>query len=160
LRRLHRQNHRFHAIRFRTNYGKAAALAIGVDRVRGQFAFAMAAALQDDPKGLQDPLDKLRSVYGLVSPWPRERHDPWHKTLPSTGLNTVVQKVTGLDIHDFNCGLKVYRREVLSTLNVYGEMHRYLPAQAHWEGFRVTELPVQHHPRKHGVSKYGMSRLV
>ncbi len=160
LRRLHRQNHRFHAIRFRTNYGKAAALAIGFDRVRGQFVFTMDADLQDDPKELKDLLDKLKSGYDLVSGWKRERHDPWHKTLPSKFFNTVVQKVTGLDIHDFNCGLKVYRREVLSTLNVYGEMHRYLPAQAHWEGFRVTELPVQHHPRKHGVSKYGMSRLV
>ncbi len=88
------------------------------------------------------------------------RHDPWHKTAPSKLFNKVVQTVTGLHIHDFNCGLKGYRREVIPHLSVYGEMHRYLPAQAHWQGFRVTELPVKHHKRQHGVSKYGMSRFV
>lgn len=160
LRELHRQNHRFRAIRFRTNYGKSAALAVGFERVRGEFVFTMDADLQDDPAELPGMLEKLESGFDLVSGWKRKRNDPWHKTLPSKLFNSVVSAVTRLHIHDFNCGLKVYRREVLSFLNVYGEMHRYLPAQAHWQGFRVTEMPVEHHPRKHGVSKFGMSRFV
>jgi hypothetical protein len=105
-------------------------------------------------------LEVLHQGYDLVSGWKKVRHDPWHKTLPSKLFNSVVRGVTGLDIHDFNCGLKAYRSDVIPHLSVYGEMHRYLPAQAHWQGFRVTELAVQHHPRKHGTSKYGMSRLV
>ncbi len=157
---LHGENAAVRAIRFRTNNGKAAALAVGFEHVRGDIVFTMDADLQDDPAELPRLLQKLESGYDLVSGWKRVRHDPWHKTLPSKLFNRTVQAVTNLDIHDFNCGLKVYRRDVLPFLNVYGEMHRYLPAQAHWSGFRVTELPVTHHARKHGVSKYGMSRLL
>jgi hypothetical protein len=120
----------------------------------------MDADLQDDPDELPAILAKLESGYDLVSGWKQVRHDPWHKTVPSKLFNSVVQTVTGLHIHDFNCGLKGYRHEVIPHLSVYGEMHRYLPAQAHWQGFRVTELPVKHHKRQHGVSKYGMSRFV
>ena len=160
LRKLNRTNRRFKAIRFRTNYGKSAALAIGFEQARGDYIFTMDADLQDDPAELPKLLAELQKGYDLVSGWKKKRHDPWHKTLPSKLFNSVVRKVTRLKIHDFNCGLKVYRREVLGALSVYGEMHRYLPAQAHWQGFRVTELPVTHHPRKHGVSKFGMSRLI
>ena len=160
LRRLNRKDRRFKAIRFRTNYGKSAALAVGFERVRGDYVFTMDADLQDDPDELPKLLAELQKGYDLVSGWKKTRHDPWHKTLPSKLFNSVVRKVTRLKIHDFNCGLKVYRQEVLLALSVYGEMHRYLPAQAHWQGFRVTELPVTHHPRKHGVSKFGMSRLL
>jgi glycosyltransferase involved in cell wall biosynthesis len=160
IRQLHDQNPLVRAIRFRTNFGKAAALSVGFDNARGDIVFTMDADLQDDPSELPRLLEKLESGYDLISGWKQVRHDPWHKTLPSKLFNRVVQKVTKLDIHDFNCGLKVYRREVLPHLRVYGEMHRYLPAQAHWQGFRVGELPVQHHPRRHGVSKYGMSRLL
>lgn len=159
LRELHRANPRYHAIRFRTNYGKSAALAVGFERARGEWVFTMDADLQDDPNELPAILAKLQSGYDLVSGWKKVRHDPWHKTMPSKVFNKVVQMVTGLHIHDFNCGLKGYHRDVLPELSVYGEMHRYLPAQAHWQGFRVTELPVQHHPRKYGVSKFGMSRF-
>jgi glycosyltransferase involved in cell wall biosynthesis len=160
IREFHRRNPRIKGIRFRTNYGKSAALAVGFERVRGEFIFTMDADLQDDPNELPGMLATLLGGYDLVSGWKKTRHDPWHKTLPSKLFNKVVQTVTGLNIHDFNCGLKGYRREVLPFLSVYGEMHRYLPAQAHWQGFRVTELPVLHHPRKYGVSKFGLSRFV
>jgi glycosyltransferase involved in cell wall biosynthesis len=160
IRSINRDDPRFKAIRFRTNFGKSAALSVGFDRVRGNFVFTMDADLQDDPAELPSMLANLQSGYDLVSGWKQQRHDPWHKTVPSKLFNFVVQTVTGLHIHDFNCGLKAYRAEVLPHLNVYGEMHRYLPAQAHWQGFRVTEQIVEHHPRKHGVSKFGMSRFV
>ncbi len=160
IRTVHRNDPRFKAIRFRTNFGKSAALAVGFERAAGQIVFTMDADLQDDPKELPRMLAVLESGYDLVSGWKKTRHDPWHKTLPSKLFNKVVQVVTGLNIHDFNCGLKGYRREVLPFLHVYGEMHRYLPAQAHWQGFRVTELAVEHHARKYGVSKFGLSRFV
>ena len=160
LRKIHRRNPRFRAIRFRTNFGKSAALAIGFEDVRGEYVFTMDADLQDDPDELPRLLKELHRGYDLVSGWKQTRHDPWHKTLPSKLFNSVVRAVTRLDIHDFNCGLKVYRREVLPSLAVYGEMHRYLPAQAHWQGFRVAELAVTHHPRIHGVSKFGVSRFL
>lgn len=160
IQELHRKNPRFQAIRFRTNYGKSAALSVGFEKVRGQFVYTMDADLQDDPAELPAMMEKLESGYDLVSGWKKRRHDPWHKTMPSKLFNKVVQTVTKLKIHDFNCGLKLYRQEVLPQLSVYGEMHRYLPAQAHWQGFRVTELPVTHHARKHGVSKFGVSRFV
>lgn len=160
LRKLHRKNRRFHAIRFRTNFGKSAALAVGFEDVKGEYVFTMDADLQDDPEELPRLLIELQKGYDLVSGWKETRHDPWHKTVPSKLFNSVVRLVTRLKIHDFNCGLKIYRREVIPTLAVYGEMHRYLPAQAHWQGFRVTELSVKHHPRLHGVSKFGVSRFL
>lgn len=160
IRDIHRRNPRFTAVRFRTNYGKSAALAVGFERARGEFVFTMDADLQDDPDELPKMLATLHEGFDLVSGWKKNRLDPWHKTLPSKVFNSVVQTVTGLHIHDFNCGLKAYRHEVLPQLHVYGEMHRYLPAQAHWQGFRVTEQAVLHHPRKYGVSKFGMSRLL
>lgn len=160
IRGINRKNGRFSAIRFRTNYGKSAALSVGFERTRGEYIFTMDADLQDDPAELPKLLAALQKGYDLVSGWKKVRHDPWHKTMPSKVFNKVVQLVTRLNIHDFNCGLKIYRREVLPTLSVYGEMHRYLPAQAHWQGFRVTELAVTHHPRKHGVSKFGFSRFI
>lgn len=160
IREIHKRNRRFQSIRFRTNHGKSAALAVGFEAAKGEYVFTMDADLQDDPNELPALLSELQKGYDLVSGWKKVRHDPWHKTLPSKLFNKVVQIVTRLNIHDFNCGLKVYRREVLPSLSVYGEMHRYLPAQAHWMGFKVTELPVTHHPRKHGVSKFGMSRLL
>ena len=160
LRKLHRANGRFKAIRFRANYGKSAALAVGFKQARGDYIFTMDADLQDDPGELPKLLSEIQKGFDLVSGWKKKRHDPWHKTLPSKLFNVVIRRVTRLKLHDFNCGLKVYRREVLPALSVYGEMHRYLPAQAHWQGFRVTELAVTHHPRKHGASKFGMSRLV
>lgn len=160
LRDINTRNHRFKAIRFRRNYGKSAALAVGFAEAKGDVVITMDADLQDDPSEIPSLITKLEAGYDLVSGWKRKRHDPWHKTLPSKLFNRVTSAMSGLKLHDFNCGLKAYRREVVETVQVYGEMHRYIPALAHWEGFRVAEIPVQHHPRKHGVSKFGMSRFL
>jgi glycosyltransferase involved in cell wall biosynthesis len=150
----------FCVIRFRRNYGKSAALAVGFARANGDYVITMDADLQDDPAELPALIAKLEEGYDLVSGWKKKRHDPWHKTAPSKLFNAVTSRMSGIKLHDFNCGLKAYRREVVKSVQVYGEMHRYIPALAHWEGFRVTEIPVQHHARKHGVSKFGASRLV
>ncbi len=152
-------NSHVHAVSFRRNQGKAAALAVAFAEVQGEIVLTMDADLQDDPAEIPHLLAKLNEGYDLVSGWKKKRYDPIHKTLPSLLFNYVTSRVSGVALHDFNCGLKIYRREVVKTLKVYGEMHRYLPALAFWEGFHVTEIPVQHHPRKYGYSKYGFSRL-
>jgi len=160
VRRFHGQDPRVRGIRFRRNYGKSAALAVGFSEARGEYVVTLDADLQDDPEEIPRLLAKLEEGYDLVSGWKKQRHDPLSKTLPSKLFNTVVSLVSGIRLHDFNCGLKAYRREVIKALQLYGEMHRYIPALAHWEGFRVTELPVRHHPRKYGRSKFGASRFV
>lgn len=157
---IHARNQRFKAIRFRTNHGKSAALAIGFAECKGDIVITMDADLQDDPNEIPSLVAKLEEGYDLVSGWKRKRHDPWHKTVPSKLFNAVTSRMSGIRLHDFNCGLKGYRREVIENVQVYGEMHRYIPALAHWEGFRVTEIPVQHRARQHGVSKFGMSRFL
>ncbi len=160
LQRIHATNQRFTVIRFRTNYGKSAALAVGFANASGDYVITMDADLQDDPSEIPALITKLEEGYDLVSGWKRKRYDPWHKTIPSKLFNGVTSLMSGLKLHDFNCGLKAYRKEVTEVIQVYGEMHRYIPALAHWEGFRVTEIPVQHHPRKFGTSKFGMSRFL
>ncbi len=160
IRRAHERNQRIHGIRFRRNYGKSAALAVGFERTRYDIIVTLDADLQDDPAEIPRLLAKLDEGYDLVSGWKQVRHDPLEKTLPSKLFNQVVSVVSGLRLHDFNCGLKAYRSEVVRSLLLYGEMHRYIPALAHWEGFRVTELPVRHHRRKYGRSKFGASRYV
>ncbi len=157
---INARNQRFKAIRFRTNHGKSAALAIGFAECTGNIVITMDADLQDDPNEIPSLVAKLDEGYDLVSGWKRKRHDPWHKTVPSKLFNAVTSRMSGIRLHDFNCGLKGYRREVIENVQVYGEMHRYIPALAHWEGFRVTEIPVQHRARQHGVSKFGMSRFL
>jgi glycosyltransferase involved in cell wall biosynthesis len=157
---IHARNQRFKAIRFRTNHGKSAALAIGFAECKGDIVITMDADLQDDPNEIPSLVAKLEEGYDLVSGWKRKRHDPWHKTVPSKLFNAVTSRMSGIRLHDFNCGLKGYRREVIENVQVSGEMHRYIPALAHWEGFRVTEIPVQHRARQHGVSKFGMSRFL
>lgn len=148
-----------HAVRFRRNYGKSAALAVGFAEAKGDIVITMDADLQDDPAEIPHLIDKINAGFDLVSGWKKKRYDPLHKTLPSRFFNYVTSIASGITLHDFNCGLKAYRREVVKTLNVYGEMHRYLPALAFWEGFKVTEIPVHHHPRKFGYSKFGFSRF-
>ncbi|GBD06511.1 Undecaprenyl-phosphate 4-deoxy-4-formamido-L-arabinose transferase [bacterium HR21] len=160
VRRFAQENPRVHGIRFRRNYGKSAALAVGFAEAQGRYVVTLDADLQDEPEEIPRLLAKLEEGYDLVSGWKRHRQDPLSKTLPSRLFNAVVSLVSGLRLHDFNCGLKAYRSEVVKTLQIYGEMHRYIPALAHWEGFRVTELPVRHHPRKYGRSKFGASRFV
>lgn len=145
-------------IRLRRNFGKAAALAAGFRNCHGQVVFTLDADLQDDPKEIPRFLAKLDEGFDLVSGWKRERQDPWTKTLPSRVFNRVTAAITGIRLHDFNCGFKCYRREVVDHLVLYGELHRFIPVLAHDLGFRVTELPVEHHPRRHGVSNYGWER--
>ncbi|GIV53540.1 MAG: glycosyl transferase family 2 [Candidatus Kapaibacterium sp.] len=160
IRSLHAQNRRIHGIRFRRNYGKSAALAVGFERARYGLVVTLDADLQDDPNEIPKLLAMIEEGYDVVSGWKHVRHDPLEKRLPSKLFNAVTSLVSGIRLHDFNCGLKAYRAEVTRTLTIYGEMHRYIPALAHWEGFRVTELPVQHHRRKYGRSKFGASRYV
>ena len=158
---LHAEDARFVGVRFQRNYGKSAALAVGFKRVRGRYVVTMDADLQDDPAEIPGLIDRLDEGYDLVSGWKKERKDPLSKTIPSRFFNFVTQIFSGIDIHDFNCGLKAYRREVVKSTNVYGELHRYIPLLAKWEGFeRITEKAVQHHPRKHGETKFGVERFI
>lgn len=160
IKEINKRNRRFKCIRFRRNYGKSAALAVGFRQSKGKYVATMDADLQDDPKEIENLLRKIKEGYDLVSGWKKKRYDPISKTIPSKFFNFVTSIASGIKLHDFNCGLKLYRREVVKTVNVYGEMHRYIPALAHWEGFKVTELPVSHHPRQYGKTKFGMSRFV
>ena len=146
-------------ISFRKNYGKSAALSEGFKAVRGDFVITMDADLQDDPEEIPNLLAKLGEGYDLVSGWKKKRYDPITKTIPSRLFNFVTAKLTGIPIHDFNCGLKAYRRNVIEDIPVYGELHRYLPVLANWQGYRVTEIPVKHHPRKFGTTKFGFNRF-
>ena len=149
-----------HGIRFRRNFGKAAALAAGFSVAQGDFIVTMDADLQDDPKELVRLIEKIHSGFEVVSGWKQTRYDPWHKRWPSLVFNGILRRFSGLKLHDFNCGLKAYRREVLDEVALYGEMHRFIPVLAAARGFRVAEISVQHHPRLHGVSKYGVSRIL
>ena len=159
---LHQQYAEVRAVRFRRNHRKAAALAAGFKEVRGQVIVTMDADLQDDPDEIPRLLAALEQDCDLVSGWKKERHDPVSKTWPSKLWNRITSAVAGIRLHDFNCGLKIYRREVAEDALpfLYGELYRYLPAIAHWAGYRVVEIPVQHHPRQFGVSKFGTKRLL
>lgn len=153
-------NTNFKLIRFRRNYGKSAALSVGFKRAEGEIIITMDADLQDDPNEIKNLVAKIYDGYDLVSGWKKKRYDPISKTLPSKFFNWVTSKASGIKLHDFNCGLKAYRKEAAKSLNVYGEMHRFLPALAFRDGFKVTEIPVLHHARKHGYSKFGASRFL
>ena len=152
------------AVRFRRNYRKAAALAAGFKESRGRLVATLDADLQDDPAEIANLLGALEEGGGkdLVSGWKRKRRDPVTKTLPSKLFNLITSAVSGIRLHDFNCGLKLYRREVVQEAlpYLYGELYRFLPAIAHWAGYRVGELPVTHHPRRFGRSKFGTRRLL
>lgn len=160
VRQLKSMYPKFKCIRFRRNFGKSAALAAGFSESKGEVVVTMDADLQDDPAEIKNLIAKINEGYDLVSGWKKKRYDPLNKTIPSKFFNFVTRLMTGVKIHDFNCGLKAYRNEVVKTLQIYGEMHRYIPALAHWEGFKVTELPVVHHPRKFGKTKFGFSRYI
>lgn len=147
------------AIQHRRNFGKAQALANGFALASGHTIITMDGDLQDDPDEIPRMLEKLNEGYDLVSGWKQNRQDPRGKTAPSKLFNWTVRTVTGVELHDFNCGFKAYRREVTDTIRVYGELHRFTPVLASAEGFRVAELPVKHHARAWGKSKYGLKRL-
>ncbi len=148
------------AIRFRRNFGKAAALAAGFAACRCETVFTMDADLQDDPKEIPRFLQKLDEGYDVVSGWKRTRHDPWHKVLPSRVFNALVSRLTGVKLHDHNCGFKAYRRQIFDEVKLYGELHRFVPVLASARGWKVAEIEVEHHARQFGQSKYGVSRIV
>lgn len=159
LKQLHAENDYIKVLRFRRNFGKAAALMAGFAEVEGEIVFTLDADLQDDPAEIPNFLAKLDEGYDLVGGWKYPRLDPITKTAPSRLYNAVVRAATKIKMHDFNCGFKAMRKEAVDELNLYGELHRYIPVLAHWRGFRVTEIKVKHHPRKYGISKYGLSRF-
>lgn len=161
IERLHRADPRFAGVRFRKNYGKSAALAVGFERARGRYVVTLDADLQDDPAEIPQMIRTLEDGADLVSGWKQTRHDPLSKTIPSRFFNGVTRVVSGIPLHDFNCGLKAYRAEVVKHVRVYGELHRYIPLLAKWEGYdRIAEQPVQHHARKHGRTKFGLERFI
>ncbi|MBI5325419.1 MAG: glycosyltransferase family 2 protein [Ignavibacteriae bacterium] len=160
IKSINQRNRRFKGIRFRRNYGKSAALSAGFNSAQGMIIITMDADLQDDPAEIPNLVKKIKEGYDLVSGWKKKRRDPITKTIPSRFFNFITSVTSGVRLHDFNCGLKAYKRAVVKNLQVYGEMHRYLPALAHWQGFKVTEIPVTHHARRYGKTKFGMTRFI
>lgn len=144
---------------FRKNYGKSPALSVGFREACGTSVVTMDADLQDDPSEIPNLLAKLDEGYDMVSGWKKQRNDPLSKVIPSKIFNLVTSVFSGIRIHDFNCGLKAYRQQVVKSINVYGELHRFIPVLAHWHGFKVSEIPVQHHPRLYGKTKFGVARF-
>jgi glycosyltransferase involved in cell wall biosynthesis len=157
---LSARDRRVIGLRHRRNFGKARSLATGFAAASGDLVLTMDADLQDDPAEIPRFLAKLDEGFDLVSGWKQRRQDPLGKTLPSRLFNATVRAVSGVPLHDFNCGFKIYRADVVHTIRLYGELHRFTPVLANAEGFRVGELPVRHHPRRWGTSKYGWSRLI
>ena len=160
LRRFLRSDSRLQVIRFRRNFGKSAALSAGFSRASGDVIVTLDADLQDKPAEMGKLLKRLEEGYDLVSGWKRIRRDPITKRWPSRLFNFATSVLTGVPLHDINCGFKAYRREVINEVRVYGEMHRYIPVLASYRGFRVSEVPVEHRSRVHGVSKFGAGRFV
>lgn len=158
LKELRQRNNRVKAVRFRRNYGKSAALAVGFQKAQGDYVITMDADLQDDPAEIPNLIREMKNGLDVVSGWKKKRRDPISKTLPSKFFNFVTGKVTGVRIHDFNCGLKGYKLDVVKSVHVYGELHRYIPALASWLGFKVGETVVNHRPRRFGKTKFGMAR--
>ena len=159
---LSRENPSIKGLRFNRNYGKSAALQTGFKEAEGEVVITMDADLQDSP----DEIPELRKMiieegYDMVSGWKKKRHDPISKTVPSKVFNYFTRKISGIKLHDFNCGLKAYRNVVVKNINVYGEMHRYIPVIANWSGFsKIGEKVVEHRARKYGKTKYGLERFI
>ena len=149
-----------HGIRFRRNFGKAAALSAGFAAARGDVIMTLDADLQDDPAEIPRFLTKLNDGYDVVSGWKQTRVDPWHKVWPSKVFNPMVSWLTGVKLHDHNCGMKCYRAEVFREIRLYGELHRFIPVLAAARGFKVAEIAINHRPRQFGYSKYGVPRFI
>ncbi|HET7857505.1 MAG TPA: glycosyltransferase family 2 protein [Gaiellaceae bacterium] len=160
LTRLHAAAPNVRVVRLRRNFGKSAALAAGFGQAEGETVVTIDSDLQDDPAEIPRLLAKLDEGFDLVSGWKTRRRDPWRRRALSRVFNAVTSRLSGLRLHDMNCGLKAYRSEVLRGLRIYGELHRFLPVLAHYRGYRVAELPVNHRPRPHGRSRYGLERYV
>jgi glycosyltransferase involved in cell wall biosynthesis len=150
---------RVRVVQFRRNFGQTAALAAGFDFASGALVITLDADMQNDPGDIPAVLAKIREGFDVVSCWRRDRKDPWlTRKLPSTAANYLISRISGVHLHDYGCTLKGYRADVLEHMRLYGEMHRFIPIYASWAGAKVTEIPVRHHPRLHGESKYGLSR--
>ena len=160
LTRLHARTANVRVVRLRRNFGKSAALAAGFAQAQGETVVTIDGDLQDDPSEIPRLLAKLEEGFDLVSGWKARRRDPWRRRVVSRIFNAVTSRVSGLRLHDMNCGLKVYRTEVVRGLPLYGELHRFIPVLAYYRGFRVAELPVNHRPRTHGRSRYGLERYL
>jgi glycosyltransferase involved in cell wall biosynthesis len=160
LTRLHDAHDNLRVVRLRRNFGKAAALAAGFANAQGDVVVTIDADLQDDPAEIPRLLAKLDEGFDLVSGWKAHRRDPLTRRALSRIFNWVTGRVSGLRLHDLNCGLKVYRAEVVQGLRLYGELHRFIPVLAHYRGHRIAELPVNHRPREHGRSRYGVERYL
>ncbi|HEY6007398.1 MAG TPA: glycosyltransferase family 2 protein [Geobacteraceae bacterium] len=161
LRELAEKDRRVKVLRFRRNFGQTAAMAAGFDAAAGRVVVPMDGDLQNDPQDIPRLLAKMEEGYDVVSGWRRDRQDTFiNRKLPSVIANYLISRLTGVHLHDYGCTLKAYRREVLEGINLYGEMHRFVPALASQVGAKVAELPVRHHPRLHGTSKYGISRTM
>jgi len=160
LQGLHEKDNRLKAVRFRKNFGKAAALTAGFNEAKGEIIITLDADLQDLPEEIPALLKTMDNGYDLVSGWKSKRKDSFLRIIASRLFNAVTSFYTGIKMHDFNCGFKCYRREVIEELELYGELYRYIPALANWKGFKVGEVKVGHHPRVHGKSKYGSERYL
>jgi glycosyltransferase involved in cell wall biosynthesis len=156
---ISREEKNIKLIQLHRNYGKSVALAEGFKIAKGEYIVTMDADLQDDPSEIPNLVNKLEEGFDLVTGWKVNRKDPWSKRFPSKIANLTTGLITGVKVHDMNCGLKIYRRVVTNSIDLYGGRHRYIPALAGQKGFRVAELPVKHHKRKYGTTKYGGSRL-
>ena len=160
IERLAAADPRVRGIRFRRNFGKAAALSAGFDAARGDLVITLDADLQDDPREIPRFLAEIDKGLDCISGWKQVRHDPWHKVGPSRVFNWLVGALTGVKLHDHNCGFKCYRREIFDEVRLYGELHRFVPVLAAARGWKVGEIVVNHRPRQHGRSKYGVSRII
>lgn len=161
LKRVHEEEPRVRVIRFRRNFGQTAAFAAGFDAARGEMIVTLDADLQNDPADIPRLLAKLEEGYDVVSGWRTERRDPFlTRRFPSMVANWLISEITGVRLHDYGCSLKAYRHEVVKNIRLYGELHRFIPALASWMGVQVTEVPVNHRPRKFGQTKYGLSRTI
>jgi glycosyltransferase involved in cell wall biosynthesis len=159
---LRQNNPAIKAIKFRRNFGKSAALNEGFKAAAGEVVITMDADLQDSPDEIPSLYKMIRDEgYDLVSGWKKQRHDPIGKRIPSKLFNRITRRISGIQLHDFNCGLKAYKSDVVKNIEVFGEMHRYIPVIANWAGFtRITEKEVLHYPRKYGTTKFGLERFV
>jgi len=160
LERLRRDDNRLKVIQLRCTHGKATALTAGFKEAQGNLLITMDGDLQDQPEEIPQFLTKIADGHDLVCGWRVRRRDSWGKVLASRLFNRVTGWLTGLKLHDSNCGLKAFRREVMEGLGIHGELHRYIPVIAQWKGFKVSELQVEHHPRRYGTSKYGAERFM
>ena len=154
------RDERVRLVRFRRNFGQTAALSAGIDHAVGEIIVPIDGDLQNDPNDIPRLLAKLDEGYDVVSGWRIKRKDPFHRRLPSIIANKLISWISGVRLHDYGCSLKAYRRSVLENVRLYGEMHRFVPIYASWQGAQVTELPVNHHPRTRGKSNYGIERTI